>query len=93
MALIAVSIVPIGRGITGHPEVFLIDPRNEISLSRLPLVLWTIAVLPAFLTAAVFDIGTDAQDPLDITAPPELWDLLGRSAGPFVGSGTIKSNE
>jgi hypothetical protein len=92
MALIVVSIALIGHGITGRFEGFLIDARNKMSLSRLQLVLWTIVVLPAFLAAAVFNFGTDAQDPLNITVPPEVWGLLGISTGSLVGSAIIKSN-
>ena len=92
MVLMGITIVLIGHGITGEFDGFLIDSRNKMSLSRLQLVLWTIVVLPAFLAAAVFNFGTEAEDPLNITVPPEVWGLLGISAGSLVGSGIIKSN-
>jgi hypothetical protein len=79
MALMGVTIVWIGYGITGVPLGFLIDPRNKMSLSRLQLILWTIVVLPAFLAAAVFNFGAGVEDPLNITVPPEVWGLLGIS--------------
>jgi hypothetical protein len=91
MALMGITIVLIGHGITGQLDGFLIDPRNKMSLSRLQLVLWTIVILPAFLAAAVFNFGAGAEDPLNITVPPEVWGLLGISAGSLVGSGIIKS--
>lgn len=91
MVLMGASIVLIGHGITGESKGFLIDPRNKMSLSRLQLVLWTIVILPAFLAAAVFNFGANAEDPLNITVPPEVWGLLGISAGSLVGSGIIKS--
>ena len=91
MALMGITIVLIGHGITGVLNGFLIDPRNKMSLSRLQLVMWTIVVLPAFLAAAAFNFGVGAEDPVDITVPPEVWGLLGISAGSLVGSGIIKS--
>jgi hypothetical protein len=91
MALLAVAIVLIGYGITGRFEGFLIDARNKMSLSRLQSILWTIVVLPAFLAAAVFNFTTEVEDPLNITVPPQVWGLLGISAGSLVGSGIIKS--
>jgi len=92
MALLAVTLVLIGHGITGRFEGFLIDSRNKMSLSRLQLILWTIVVLPAFLAAAVFNFTMEVGDPLNITVPPEIWGLLGISAGSLVGSGIIKSS-
>jgi hypothetical protein len=91
MVLMGVTIVLIGHGITGQFDGFLIDPRNKMSLSRLQLVLWTIVILPAFLAAAVYNFGAGAEDPLNITVPPEVWGLLGISTGSLVGSGIIKS--
>jgi hypothetical protein len=91
MALLAVTLVLIGHGITGRFEGFLIDSRNKMSLSRLQLILWTIVVLPAFLAAAVFNFTVEVEDPLNITVPPEVWGLLGISVGSLVGSGIIKS--
>jgi len=92
MVLMGITIVLIGHGITGRFEGFLIDARNKMSLSRLQLILWTIVILPAFLAAAVFNFGTEADDPLNITVPPEVWGLLGISAGSLVGSSIIESN-
>jgi hypothetical protein len=91
MVLMGITIVLLGHGITGEFDGFLIDPRNKMSLSRLQLILWTIVVLPAFLAAAVFNFGASVEDPLNITVPPEVWGLLGISAGSLVGSGIIKS--
>jgi len=91
MVLMGVIIVLIGHGITGQFDGFLIDPRNKMSLSRLQLVLWTIVILPAFLAAAIYNFGAGAEDPLNITVPPEVWGLLGISTGSLVGSGIIKS--
>jgi hypothetical protein len=90
MVLMGVTIVLIGHGITGEVGGFLIDPRNKMSLSRFQLVLWTIVILPAFLAAAIFNLGAGAEDPLNIAVPPEVWGLLGISAGSLVGSGIIK---
>jgi len=91
MVLMGITMVLIGHGVTGTFKGFLIDPRNKMSLSRLQLILWTIVILPAFLAAAVFNFGTGAEDPLNITVPPEVWGLLGISGGSLAGAGIIKS--
>lgn len=91
MALMGISIVLIGHGITGVLKGCLVDSRNKMSLSRLQLILWTIVVLPGFLAAAVFNFGAGVPDPLNITVPPQVWALLGISAGSLVGAEIIKS--
>src|SRR5215213_5180271 len=52
MVLLGASCVVIGLGTTGLWRGLLIDSRNRMSLSRLQLLLWTVLVLSAFLTAA-----------------------------------------
>lgn len=92
--LLTVSFVTIGRGTTGLWAGLLIDPRNKMSLSRLQLCLWTILVLSAFLTVAMFNIRKDPKDnPLNIAVPPQVWGLLGISTTSFVAAGAIKSQK
>lgn len=92
--LLTVAFVTIGRGTTGLWAGLLIDPRNKMSLSRLQLSLWTILVLSAFLTVAMFNIREDPNDnPLNIAVPPQVWGLLGISTTSFVAAGAIKSQK
>ncbi len=92
--LMIVCFVVIGHGTTGLWEGLLIDPRNKMSLSRLQLFLWTVLVLSAFLTVAMFNIREDPKaNPLDIEVSPEVWGLLGISTTSFVAAGAIKSQK
>jgi hypothetical protein len=68
----------------------LIDERNKMSLSRFQLVLWTIIILSAYSTAVLWNVlATDANDPLAVQWPEELWWLLGISTASLVGSPLI----
>ena len=92
--LMMVCFVTIGHGTTGLWEGLLIDPRNKMSLSRLQLFLWTVLVLSAFLTVAMFNIRRDPTDnPLNIKVPSQVWGLLGISTTSFVAAGVIKSQK
>jgi hypothetical protein len=54
-------------------EGLLIDTRNKMLLSRLQLILWTLVVLSAFLTVALFNIrNTQMADPLHIKVPSQV---------------------
>jgi hypothetical protein len=94
IVLLGLCFVVIGKGTTGLWEGFLIDTRNKMSLSRLQLVLWTLVVLSAFLTVALFNIrNSQVEDPLQITVPSQVWGLLGISTASFVTAATIKSQK
>jgi cell division protein FtsL len=94
MVLLGACCVIIGRGTTGLWKGLLIDSRNRMSLSRLQLLLWTVLVLSAFLTVAMFNIRQDPMaDPLNIEVPSQVWGLLGISTTSFVTAATIKSQK
>jgi len=94
LVLLGLCLVVIGKGTTGLWEGLLIDTRNKMSLSRLQLVLWTLVVLSALLTVALFNIRKDAMaNPLDIHVSPQVWGLLGISTASFVTAATIKSQK
>ena|SRR5215212_9231882 len=94
MVLLGACCVVIGRGTTGLWKGLLIDSRNRMSLSRLQLLLWTVLVLSAFLTIAMFNIRKDPMaDPLNIEVPSQVWALLGISTSSFVTAATIKSQK
>lgn len=91
MLLMAAFILLAGQGVTGLLYGALIDERNKVSLSRLQLVIWSILIISAFLTAALMNVWGGVADPLAIAVPEEVWLLLGISATSFVGSPLIKS--
>jgi hypothetical protein len=91
--ILAVFTFGVGRALTGTWKSLLIDERNMQSLSRLQLMLWTWLVISAIATAAAWNIHIDADDPLGIHVPEELWILLGISAATLVGSNLIKTQQ
>ena len=94
MVLLGACCVVIGLGTTGLWRGLLIDSRNRMSLSRLQLLLWTVLVLSAFLTVAMFNIREDPMaDPLNIEVSAQVWGLLGISTTSFVTAATIKSQK
>jgi hypothetical protein len=90
MALLLAFIVVAGKLITGYWRGALIDDRNQIPLSRLQLALWTALILSAFLEAALSNIRiAQAQSPLTIAMPAEIWAVLGIATTSLVGSPLI----
>jgi FtsH-binding integral membrane protein len=86
----------IGSMINGRIAGTFMDNRNKMSLSKFQIVLWTVTVFPALLTAAlanVFGIGGQNDNPLDITIPTELLFALGISGASFVGAPLILSQK
>jgi hypothetical protein len=83
----------IGHGIVGAWRGVLIDGRNVISLSRLQMLIWTVVVVSAFLTAAFCNIFINIDDPLAIQVPTTLWALMGISTASLIGSPLILSTK
>ena len=93
MLLLVASLATIGHGTTGLLKGVLIDDRNMVSLSRFQMVLWTILILSAFITASLSNLAAGAENPLSIRIPEELWILMGISTTSLVGSPLIKSTK
>jgi hypothetical protein len=90
LVLLIAFIIVSGRFVTGYWRGALIDDRNQISLSRLQLALWTGLILSAFLEAALSNIRlAQAQSPLTIAMPAEIWAVLGIATTSLVGSPLI----
>jgi len=92
LAIIALTIFAftLGYRIKNRLLGALIDERNQMSLSRLQLIIWTIIVILGYSTAALWNLfATDASDPLAVRLPEELWWLLGISTTSFVGAPLI----
>jgi len=72
----------------------LIDERNEMSLSRFQMALWTLLILSAFLGMVMVNLYNH-KNPLEamssIVIPPTLLVLMGISATSLVGAPLILS--
>jgi hypothetical protein len=71
-----------GHAATGMWRGFLIDARNQMSLSRLQIVGWTIIVLTGFLSSVLRNVadpegGGAGADSVGVAIPPAVWMLLG----------------
>jgi hypothetical protein len=89
MGLLVLSVLILGAGIAGNWLGILIDQRNKMSLSRLQVVLWTILILSAWITASLWNLQQGVTDPLGINVPVEVWALLGISGVSFVAQPLI----
>jgi hypothetical protein len=94
MILLLAFAATTGHGITGLWAGVLIDDRNRMSLSRLQMVLWTILVLAAFLTAALSNVVLDPLgSPLAIGIPGELLLAMGISITSLIGTPLILNSK
>lgn len=71
----------------------LIDERNQMSLSRFQIVVWTLIILSAYFTIALSRIAANVDNPLAIGIEPQLWALLGISTVSLVGSPLLLSEK
>ena len=93
LALLSIFTFVAGQGVTGRWVGALIDDRNVISLSRFQMLVWTILILAAYLTATLFNIYANQSNPLGVALPRELWLLMGISTTSLVGSPLILSTK
>lgn len=89
MILMLVFCVLTGQTLTGRLPGLLIDERNVISLSRFQMVLWTVVVLSAFVTAAFYNVYNNVDSPLGISIPSQVWLAMGISTASMVGTPLI----
>lgn len=89
LALLALMLAMIGFSIKGRWDGIFIGPRNKISLSRFQLVIWTVVIGGALLTAGLSNVSVGSDKPLEIDIPKELWALLGLGGFTFVASPAI----
>lgn len=85
-ALIVVFVAIAGKAVVARWSGILIDARNVVSLSRFQMVAWTVVVLSAYLTAALYNIYIGVDEPLAIGLPKELWLAMGISTASLVGT-------
>ncbi len=96
LILLAGELVIIGWLVNGRPVGAFIDSRNLLSLSKLQAGAWTVVVLAALATIAVFNILAQGSDTgtvtnLDITIPGELLLAMGISATSLVATPALLS--
>lgn len=91
MALLTLFGIIAGQGVTGQGLGLLIDTRNKTSLARFQMVVWTILILSAYLTAVMVNVDLKQPEPLAIAIPPDLWLLMGISTTSLIGSPLILS--
>jgi hypothetical protein len=94
MGLMIAFMIVLGLKICGRFAGILINDRNLMSLSRFQMILWTVLILSAFLTAAIERIhfgGT--ADALAIALDEKLWMLLGISTASLVGMPMVQSTK
>lgn len=89
LVLLTVFVVLLGHALTRRVLGVLIDGRNKMSLSRLQLIIWTILILSALLTAAMWNLALSIANPLNITLPSSVLLLLGISTTSLVGAPLI----
>jgi hypothetical protein len=82
MVFCIAAVMTIGSAISGYASGLIIDNRNMMSLSKLQMLIWTLAVLPALITGAasnIVGIGVEfsSGDPLNIGIPNELLAAIG----------------
>jgi hypothetical protein len=87
VALIAASLAFLGLA-SGRWEATFIDNRNRMSLSKLQVILWTMAIFSALLSASCFNTGNqgDVSKVMGIAVDPKLWGLLGIALTTAIGT-------
>ncbi len=94
MLLMILFIVVLGQNISGRPAGILINERKLMSLARFQMVLWTVIILSAYLTAAITRIKNGGiADALGITLDQSLLGLMGISTVSLVGSPLLQNNK
>lgn len=94
LALFAAALVVAGVAVRSRWDGIFIDRDNRISLSRFQLVLWTIILVSALLTAGLTNaLAPPDPEPLKIFIPKEVWGLLGLGAFTAVAAPAIKDGK
>ena len=92
--LMLLFMITLGQNICGRPAGILINERKLMSLARFQMVLWTIIILSAYLTAAITRIKNGGiGDALGITLDKNLWGLMGISTASLIGSPLIQTSK
>jgi len=93
LVMLAAFLVITGRGVTGYWRGILIDSRYKMSLSRLQFVVWTLLVLSGLLSAAMLNLASGSDAPLNFEIPQQLFVLMGISTASLVASPAVLSSK
>jgi hypothetical protein len=93
LVLLTLFVLLAGYLIKGKLLGCLIDSRNQMSLSRLQTIVWTILIISAFLAEALIRTRADCPSALAISVPEQLWIVLGISVTSLVGSPLIRNSK
>jgi hypothetical protein len=89
LVLFAAALALAGLMLKKRWDGIFIDERNKISLSRFQLILWTLLLVSALLTAGLSNVIIGATSPLEIEVPPSVWALLGIGSFTLVAAPAI----
>ncbi len=94
LVIVCVSLALIGLS-GGRWESTFIDNRNRMSLSKLQVVLWTVAIFSSLIAASCFNAGRagGASTITGVVVDPKLWALLGISISTAVGASLALSGK
>jgi hypothetical protein len=76
-----------------RPMGIFINERNQMSLSRLQIVLWTIIIVSAYSIMVFARIRTGVENPFDIAIDWHIWAVLGLTTTAAVGASFINSSK
>ncbi|MCK9151668.1 hypothetical protein [Methanobacterium alcaliphilum] len=91
--IMLVFFAVLGSLVSGRIAGILIDERNQMSLSRFQIVVWTGIILSAYLAMALVRIAANVPNPLEIGMEWQIWALLGISTVSLVGSPLLLSEK
>ncbi|WP_044563345.1 hypothetical protein [Azospirillum sp. B4] len=87
--LMVAALALIGHMLTEDWRGVLVDKRNVMSLSRLQMVIWTVLVVSAILSAGIANAVMNTANPLDLGIPEQIWAALGISGTSFIAAPMI----
>jgi len=94
LGLFAAALAVAGYAAVGRWDGIFIDSENRISLSRFQLILWTLLLVSALMTAGLINAMKPADPtPLQIRIPPRIWALLGLGAFTAVAAPAIDQDK
>jgi hypothetical protein len=97
IAILLVTLVFLGNGISQRWAGMLINKENRFSLTNLQIAAWTLVLAPAINVAAAFNALGDTRRPtadrlstaFDFTIPSEVWILLGINIATLAGTSIV----
>jgi hypothetical protein len=89
MVLVLTIVVVLGSAIRGGWFGWLVNQENQLSLTRLQIVLWTTLTVAAVFAAGVTDALRDPATGFGLEIPAQLWLLLGINIASATGTAIL----